>query len=169
MAKLYQISCPKCNNKVDFRRYGKDKYGHQKYQCRKCWHQFAPETPTRVEGYPCGRRRKPLYTPTCPVCGRLTFLHHDKEHYAHYTCCDKKCRHSVFVPKPTAISAPSMSKLFGKTDFKRMRYPVHVILMALSMFYLGKNSFRNIALILRTVMNIRVSHTTVSNWCTPFD
>ena len=47
-----------------------------------------------------------------------------------------------------------------------MRYPVHVILMALSMFYLGKNSFRNIALILRTVMNIRVSHTTVSNWCT---
>ena len=168
MAKLYQISCPKCNNKVDFRRYGKDKYGHQKYQCRKCWHQFAPETPTRVEGYPCGRRRKPLYTPTCPVCGRLTFLHHDKEHYAHYTCCDKKCRHSVFVPKPAAISVPSMSKLFGKTDFKRMRYPVHVALMALSMFYLGKNSFRNIALILRTVMNVQVSHTTICNWCTNF-
>lgn len=49
-----------------------------------------------------------------------------------------------------------MSKLFGKTDFKRMRYPVHVILMALTMFYLGKNSFRNIALILRTVMDVRV-------------
>ena len=61
-----------------------------------------------------------------------------------------------------------MSKLFGKTDFKRMRYPVHVILMALTMFYLGKNSFRNIALILRTVMNVRVSHTTISNWCTRF-
>ena len=60
-----------------------------------------------------------------------------------------------------------MSKLFGKTDFKRMRYPVHVILMALTMFYLGKNSFRNIALILRTVMNIQVSHTTISNWCYP--
>jgi transposase-like protein len=56
----------------------------------------------------------------------------------------------------------------GKTDFKRMRYPVHVILTALSMFYLGKNSFRNIALILRTVMNIQVSHTTISNWCTKF-
>lgn len=72
------------------------------------------------------------------------------------------------MPKPTAISAPSMSKLFGKTDFKRMRYPVHVILMALSMFYLGKNSFRNIALILRIVNNIKVSHTTVSNWCKQF-
>jgi hypothetical protein len=37
-----------------------------------------------------------------------------------------------------------------------MRYPVHVILTALSMFYLGKNSFRNIALILRAAMNIQV-------------
>ena len=41
-----------------------------------------------------------------------------------------------------------MSKLFSKADFKRMRCPVHVILVALSMFYLGKNSFSNIALIL---------------------
>jgi transposase-like protein len=61
-----------------------------------------------------------------------------------------------------------MSKLFGKTDFKRMRYPVNIILMALSMFYLGKNSFRNIALILRIVNNIKVSHTTISNWCKQF-
>ena len=161
MAKLYQVCCPKCNNKTDFYRYGKDAHGHQKYQCKKCWHQWAPETPERVY------TRTKNY-PACPVCGKATFLHHDREHYAHYTCSDKKCRHSVFVPKPTAISAPSLSKLFGKTDFKRMRYPVHVILMALSMFYLGKNSFRNIALILRTVMNIRVSHTTISNWCTNF-
>ena len=161
MAKLHQVCCPKCNNKTDFYRYGKDAHGHQKYQCKKCWHQWAPETPERVY------TRTKNY-PACPVCGKATFLHHDREHYTHYTCSDKKCRHSVFVPKPTAISAPSMSKLFGKTDFKRMRYPVHVILMALSMFYLGKNSFRNIALILRTVMNVRVSHTTISNWCTNF-
>ena len=49
-----------------------------------------------------------------------------------------------------------------------MRYLVHVILMALSMFYLGKNSFRNIALILQTAMKIQVSHTTIGNWCTRF-
>jgi transposase-like protein len=61
-----------------------------------------------------------------------------------------------------------MSALFGKTNFKRMRYPVHIIVTALSMFYLGKNSFRNISLILRTVFNISVSHTTISNWCTNF-
>lgn len=61
-----------------------------------------------------------------------------------------------------------MSKLFGKTDFKRMRYPVQTIITALSMFYLGKNSFRNIALILRLVNGIKVSHTTISNWCKKF-
>jgi putative transposase len=61
-----------------------------------------------------------------------------------------------------------MSALFGKTDFKRMRYPVFLIITALSMFYLGKNSFRNISLILRTAFNIEVSHTTISNWCTRF-
>ena len=32
----------------------------------------------------------------------------------------------------------------------------------------GQNSFRNIALILRTVMNVQVSHTTIRNWCTRF-
>lgn len=58
-----------------------------------------------------------------------------------------------------------MSQLFGKHDFKRMRYPVQLIVTALSMFYLGKNSFRNISLILRTAFNVKVSHTTISNWC----
>jgi len=36
------------------------------------------------------------------------------------------------------------------------------------MFYLGKNSFRNISLILRTAFNIKISHVTISNWCTRF-
>jgi transposase-like protein len=49
-----------------------------------------------------------------------------------------------------------------------MRYPLHIIITALSMFYLGKNSFRNIALILRVVNNVKVSHTTISNWCKKF-
>jgi transposase-like protein len=49
-----------------------------------------------------------------------------------------------------------------------MRHPVQLIVTVLSMFYLGKNSFRNISLILKTAFNIKISHTTVSNWCTRF-
>lgn len=159
MAKLYQFSCPKCNNNHFFYLYGKDKDGYQKYQCRKCNYQFAPDRPKTdtVRKYP-----------PCPRCGKSTFLHHDHEFYSNYRCCNKKCNHSLFVPKNTAISSPSMSKLFGKTYFKRMRYPVQTIIMALSMFYLGKSSFRNISLILRIVNGIKVSHTTISNWCKQF-
>jgi len=159
MQKIVSIKCPKCNNNHSFYRYGKDKYGHQKYLCRNCNHQFAPDSPVskQMQNYP-----------RCPVCGKATFLHHDYDYYSNFRCCDKKCNHSLFVSKPNSILPASMSKLIGKTDFKRMRYPLHVIITALSMFYLGKNSFRNIALILRVVNNIKVSHTTISNWCKKF-
>ncbi|MBR6618868.1 MAG: IS6 family transposase [Clostridia bacterium] len=161
MKKLYQISCPKCNNNHSFYRYGKDSDGYQKYFCRKCHHQFAPERP-RTEG---ANQRK---YPPCPVCGKASFLHHDYENYSNYRCGDKKCNHSFFEWKSTAISAPSMSELFGKHNFKRMRYPAQIIFTALSMFFLGKNSYRNISLILQTAFNIKVSHTTISNWCVKF-
>lgn len=151
------VRCPKCNNSHSFYRYGKDNFGFQKYLCRKCQHQFAPDRP----------KPESLY-PKCPVCGKASFLHHDYLHYSNFRCCDKGCNHSFFVPKHTSIEPASFSNLFGKTDFKRMRHPVHLIITALSMFYLGKNSFRNIALILRVAFNIKVSHTTISNWCKNF-
>lgn len=159
MQKILSLRCPKCNSSHPFYRYGKDKSGFQKYQCRNCNHQFAPDNPnTRVlKQYP-----------RCPRCGKATFIHHDHEYYTQFRCGDKKCYHSFFVHKSSAIMPPSISKLFGKTDFSRMRYPVQTIISALSMFYLGKSSFRNIALILRITSNIKVSHTTISNWCKQF-
>jgi len=160
MTKVYQFRCPKCNNNQNFYRYGKDLDGYQKYLCRPCRHQFTPDRPKEEP------RQRPY--PSCPKCGKASFLHHDHEHYSNYRCWDKRCNHSFFAFKGNAIAPPSMSALFGKTDFKRMRHPVFLIVTAITMFYLGKNSFRNISLILRTVFNIRVSHTTVANWCTRF-
>lgn len=159
MCKNVLLSCPKCNNSHAFMKYGKDSSGHQKYLCKQCNHQFAPNHPAK--------HRKRKY-PSCPRCGKDSFLHHDYVYYSNYHCCDKKCNHSFFVAKGAAVSEVSMSMLFGKTNFKRMRYPVFIILTALSMFYLGKNSFRNICLILQTSFNIKVSHTTISNWCKNF-
>ncbi len=45
MQKIVPVKCLKCNNKESFYRYGKDKDGYQKYLCRKCNHQFAPDRP----------------------------------------------------------------------------------------------------------------------------
>ena len=151
MQKVYHFSCPKCNNNHSFYRYGKDSDGYQKYLCRNCQHQFAPDRPSVARK---GEWQTERRYPPCPVCGKPSFLHHDYEHYANYRCCDKNCNHSFFEWKSAAISAPSMSQLFGKHNFKRMRYPVQTIITALSMFYLGKNSFRNISLILKTAFNI---------------
>jgi len=157
MEKVYQFRCPKCNNNLNFYRYGKDSDGYQKYLCRDCRHQFVPARHAHLRLYP-----------SCPVCGKASFLHHDYQHYSNYRCTDKACYHSFFAFKGNTISPPSMSALFGKTDFKRMRYPVFLIVTALSMFYLGKNSFRNISLILRTAFNINVSHSSIAHWCTHF-
>jgi transposase-like protein len=159
MQNIVPLKCPKSNNTSLFYKYSKTKDGSRKYLCRKCHHQFAPDKPSS---------KKTAKYPRCPVCGKASFLYHDYEYYSNYRCCDKKCNHSFFVPKPTAILSTSMSKLVGKTNFKRMRYPVHIILSALSMFFLGKNSFRNISLILKTTFNVEVSHTTISNWCRKF-
>ena len=49
-----------------------------------------------------------------------------------------------------------------------MRYPVHIIVQAVAMFYLGTTSFRKIALIMRIIHNIKVSHQTISDWCKKF-
>jgi putative transposase len=159
MQKSYQIRCPKCNNSSNFYRYGRDNLGFQKYQCRNCFHQFAPGRPAAV--------RAPKYPP-CPMCGKASFLHHDYQHYSNFRCGDKKCYHSFFAMKPTAVAPASLTSLLGKTDFSRMRYPVHIIIAAIVMFFIGNNSFRQIALMMRILHNVSISHTTVSNWCTRF-
>jgi transposase-like protein len=61
-----------------------------------------------------------------------------------------------------------MSQLLGKHDFKRMRHSVFLIFTALTMYFIGKDSTRNIAFLLKFVYNIKVSHTTVADWCKKF-
>ena len=38
-----KVKCPRCFSD-DLYKFGKDKYGNQKYQCKRCYRQFAPET-----------------------------------------------------------------------------------------------------------------------------
>ena len=167
MQNIIPVKCPKCNSQK-LHKFGKTKCKgrYQKYRCRVfgCRHQFAPELAKKqTDGGNCRRKYPP-----CPKCNKASFLHHDYDYYFNYRCCDKKCNHSFFVCKPTVVQAPSMTKLFGKEDFKRMRHPSHLILTALTMFFLGKSSYRNISLVFRLMFGVKVSHTTIGNWCTRF-
>ena len=159
MQKIISQICPKCNNNQYFFKYGKDKFGNQKYLCKVCKYQFAPNYDHKI---------KPKKYPPCPSCSKASFIHHDFKDYTNYRCCDKKCNHSFFAPKPTVKLPPSMSMLVGKHDFKRMRHSVFLIFTALTMSFIGKSSSRNIALIFKMLYNIKVSHVTVADWCKKF-
>lgn len=67
---------------------------------------------------------------------------------------------SFFTPKVTAALPPSVSKLFGKMDLKRMRHSTFLIITVLYQFFIGKSSTRNISLILNQLYNIKLSHVT---------
>ena len=172
MRKIIPVMCPKCNNSKKLHLYGKTPDGYQKYLCRKCFHQFAPDKPRKpykphkgtFRQLPPNKRKYP----SCPKCNYATYINNDYELHTHYKCVNRKCNHIFIAVKPMAIPPASMSKLFGKTDFKRMRHSPHIILQAIAMFYVGTTSFRKIAFILRLIHNIKVSHQTISDWCKKF-
>lgn len=154
---ISKISCPRCQSSKIYK-FGKDLSGHQKYQCCNCKRQFTLLSSNSI--------RKNY--PRCPLCGKGSFLHHDYLHYTNYRCGDKKCYHSFFVPKAANIDLPSCTDLRGKTDFKGMRYPVHIILIALNLFFLNNSSTRNISTFLCFSFNVKVSHVSVSHWVKKF-
>ena len=118
MRKIIPVLCPKCNYSKELYLYGKTRNGYQRYLCQRCSHHFAPNKPDGFRGPPPLPKGK---YPSCPKCEKDTYLHHDYEHYFNFRCRDRKnCNHSFFVCKPTTIAPASMSKLFGKNDFKRM-------------------------------------------------
>ena len=156
------LFCPKCNNSRSFYRYGKDSLGNQKYLCRSCYHQFAPVKAPR--SLPHVKNRK---YPSCPKCGKASFLHRDFPTYSNFRCCDKRCNHSFFAPKNVNLP-PSVISSFGKSDLKRMRHSAVIIFFVLSMYFRGKESFRAISFLLCNIFNVKISHVSVAQWCVKF-
>lgn len=61
-----------------------------------------------------------------------------------------------------------MSNIIGKDNFKRMRHNLHLVITALTLFYIGGTFFRKITTMLEMLYNIKVSHVTISDWCKKF-
>ena len=101
MVNIISHCCPRCYSHSLYK-YGKDKFGNQKYQCRICLHQFAPDAPKKVN---------PRKYPSCPICGKCSFLHHDYDDYSNYRYSDKKCNHSF--ADETVVKILEKSIAFG--------------------------------------------------------
>lgn len=56
------------------------------------------------------------------------------------------------------VKAIDMSNIIGKDNFKRMRHSLHLVITALTLFYIGGTSFRKITTMLEILYNIKVSH-----------
>lgn len=155
------IVCPRCNSK-NLYLFGKDLQGFQKYQCKNCKRQFAPDNP------PTGISPDNRKYPSCPRCGKATFLHHDYTYYSNYRCCDKKCNHSFNVQKEITVNLPSSE--FPRSDFsmRRMRHPLYIVLAALNYYFMANVTTRKASQLLAAVHQVSISHVTVSKWIKRF-
>ena len=154
-----KLKCPRCHSHK-LNKFGKDKAGNQKYQCKECKRQFTPwATP---------KERKLCEYPRCPLCGKATYIHHDYPKYTRYKCGNRKCNHILVQVKASAISHSSDHLIDGKNNFKGMRYPISVILNALTLYFHNDSSTRRISQYLKITMNIKVSHVTIASWTKKF-
>lgn len=156
------VVCPRCFSK-NLYRFGKDNEGFQKYQCKQCKRQFAPDNPS----FNMRSRRQRKY-PDCPACGKSTFLHHDYTYYSNFRCSDKKCNHSFKVPKLINVKLPSSEFKPQNFSFKGMRHPLFIVLCALNYYFCDNSTTRKVAQTLYMVHQVKVSHVTISKWVKRF-
>ncbi|USS00673.1 IS6 family transposase [Clostridium septicum] len=152
------IKCPGCHSNKLYK-FGLDKQANQKYQCKKCKRQFAPDSVSNPI--------KSKY-PRCPKCNKATFLHHEYKHYNRYKCGNKKCNHIIVKHHTTNIDIASNELITGSLSMKGMRFPLHVILTALTLYFLNNSSTRAISQLLMINSGIKVSHVTIASWTNKF-
>jgi transposase-like protein len=155
------VVCPRCHSR-DLYRFGKDLQEFQRYQCKICKRQFAPDNP------PSHLRPAFRKYPDCPVCGKATFLHHDFTYYSNYRCCDKRCNHSFTQAKDIEVSPPSSALDPAPFSMKRMRHPLPVVLLALNYFFMANVTTRKAAQLLWASHQVSISHVTISRWIKRF-
>lgn len=152
------LKCPRCHSDKLYK-FGLDKQANQKYQCKKCKRQFAPDSVTT--------KSKSKY-PRCPKCGRATYLHHEYKHYNQCKCGDKKCNYVIVQYHNLNIDRASSEAVSGSLSIKGMRFSLHTILTALTLYFLNNSSTRAISQFLLVSSNIKVSHVTIANWTNKF-
>lgn len=157
MSKNFNICCPECFSK-NLYKYGKDKTGKQKYQCKTCHKQFTKNSSAKQK----------LNYPKCPICGAGTYLHHDYEHYSRFKCNSKKCNHIHVVLKKSVFYEPLAQEINSKFNFKRLRTNLNIVIDALYMYFSGSSSTRAISQYLLHRKNFKISHVAIYKWIKNF-
>ena len=159
MQKIIHVKCPKCNNNQHFHKFGKDKFGNQKYRCLDCGYQFAPDfqPKTRMRKYP-----------PCPVCGKSSFYTTIIVIILTIVAVIKSVITHFLLPNQQLHYLLLFQLCLEKLTLKRMRHSPFLIITVLYQFFIGKSSTRNISLMLHQLYNIKLSHVTIADWCKKF-
>lgn len=152
------LKCPRCHS-TKLYKFGFDKQANQKYQCKNCHRQF-------ILGNGIGNAKSDY--PNCPKCGRKTYLHHKYKHYNRYKCGNRKCNHIIVSHHNFNIHSASNETITGSLSMKGIRFPLHIIITALTLYYLNCTSTRAISQFILVTFNIKVSHVTIPNWSNKF-
>ncbi|RXI80460.1 IS6 family transposase, partial [Clostridium perfringens] len=88
--------------------------------------------------------------------------------YNRYKCGSRKCNHAFSQYHNLNIDLASSEKLTDSLSMKGMRFPLHTILTALTLYFLNNTSTRAISQFLKVTSNISVSHVTISSWVHKF-
>ena len=150
------LKCPRCHSNKLYK-FGFDKQANQKYQCKDCRRQFVLGDGDGISKYP-----------KCPKCSRAMYLHHRYKHYNRFKCGNRQCNHIIVEHHSLNIDKASSEQLTGSLSMKGMRFPLQIILNALTLYFLNNSSTRSIAQFFKVAFNIKVSHVTIANWITKF-
>ena len=121
-----KVKCPRCHSDQLYK-FDLDKQANQKYQCKNCKRQFAPN-------YISNRVAKSY--PKCPKCSKATYLHHTYKYYNRYKCGNRKCNHIIVQHHNLNINNASSQNITGTLSMKWMRFLLHAILTALTFYFL---------------------------------
>ena len=155
---MNKIYCPKCNS-TDLYRYGKEKStGLQKYLCKNCKTQFVPNRPYK-------NKSNNNNFGNCPLCGSKLHLRKRNKNSIQLRCSKRPtCRYTVSIP----LNSPPMPDISDIKIPKFFRFPLDVISYALSLYFLYRQSSRQIKEKILLKFSLSVSHTTIINWCKVF-
>lgn len=95
-------------------------------------------------------------------------MHHSYKHYNRYKCNNKKCNLIIVKHNTTNIHVASNQLITVSLSMKGMRFPLHRILTALTLYFLNNSSTRAISQFLIINSGIKVSHVTIANWTNKF-
>ena len=93
-----------------------------------------------------------------------TYLRHKYKHYNRFKCGNRQCNHILVKYHFININQTSNHLIDGYTSLKSMRYPLHVILLALNLYFNNNSSTRNVAHLFKISFNINVLYVTIYKW-----